>query len=240
MLLFISDLHLDASRPQVAQAFFQFLQQKVTAADTLYILGDLFELWVGDDDDDPFALTVQQHLNVLSQSGTPIYFLHGNRDFLIGEHFAQQSGCQLLDDPTVLTVNNETILLMHGDLLCTKDLVYQAFRQQSRSPIWRDTVLAKSLVERRQIGQQLRQQSKSMSSRKAEDIMDVDQDAVVATLEKFQATKLIHGHTHRPKRHSLTIANKPVERIVLGDWDDRAWCLRFDSEWHLDSWPISS
>jgi len=238
MLLFISDLHLDASRPQVTQAFFHFLQQKVTPSDTLYILGDLFELWVGDDDDDPFVLSVQQEIKSLSEKGTPIYFMHGNRDFLIGERFAQQSGCQLLDEPTVMTVANETVLLIHGDSLCTKDQAYQAFRQESRSLTWRNMVMVKSLAERRQIGQQLRQQSKTMSSRKAEDIMDVDQDTVVTTMQTFQASKLIHGHTHRPKRHSFTIADKPVERVVLGDWDNKAWCLRFDGDWHLDAWAI--
>ncbi len=238
MLLFISDLHLDASRPKVAEAFFHFLQHEAINADALYILGDLFELWVGDDDDDPFVIDVQQQLKQFSQQVPALYFMHGNRDFLIGTQFAEASGARLLKDPTVIEIDGENVVLMHGDLLCTNDTAYQAFRNESRSQAWMDNVLSRSLEERRALGRQLRQQSKTMSSRKAEDIMDVSVGAVVDIMQQHSASKLIHGHTHRPARHSITVNNKPVERIVLGDWDSKAWCLRYDGDWELLSWLI--
>ena len=246
VILFVSDCHLDASRPKVAEAFFRFLRGDAVNAEALYILGDLFELWIGDDDDDPFVDTVQQHLKQLSGE-TPVFFMHGNRDFLIGDAFAVNSGATLLPDPTILRLGDETVVLMHGDSLCTKDQAYQAFRAQSRSREWVTTVLAKSLAERRALGQQLRQQSKTMSSRKAVDIMDVSAEAVAAVILEHQADKLIHGHTHRPRRHPLQVqergmekkVERTVERIVLGDWDEQAWCLRYDGDWHLDSWEIN-
>jgi len=238
MLLFISDLHLDASRPKVAQAFFHFLEHQAVKATALYILGDLFELWVGDDDDDPLVIEVQTKLKALANKGVELYFMHGNRDFLISNQFANNSGCQLLVDPTIINVGGENIVLTHGDILCTKDAEYQAFRKQSRSPEWAANVMSMSLQQRRELGQQLRQQSKTMSSRKADDIMDVSQDAVENMLTSFSANKIIHGHTHRPNRHSIKVDNKSVERIVLGDWDDKAWCLRHQQDWSLDSWLI--
>lgn len=237
MILFISDLHLDASRPKVAEAFFHFLQNDALKAESLYILGDLFELWVGDDDDDPFVQTVQQHIATLSDK-KPVYFMHGNRDFLIGDIFARNTGATLLPDPSTLELNGEAVVLMHGDTLCTKDEAYQAFRAQSRSQQWTDMVMSKTLEERRELGRQLRQQSKTMSSRKADDIMDVSDDAVEAVIIEHRATKLIHGHTHRPNRHAIQIDGQNAERIVLGDWDEKAWCLRYDGEWELDSWLI--
>lgn len=237
MILFISDLHLDTSRPKIAEAFFHFLQNDAAKAEALYILGDLFELWVGDDDDDPFVQTVQQHIAGLHTT-TSVYFMRGNRDFLIGEQFADNAKAILLDDPTCLNIGEQQVLLMHGDSLCTKDEAYQAFRAQSRSQEWRDMVLSKSLDERRELGRQLRQQSKTMSSRKASDIMDVTDNAVIETLKSYQASLLIHGHTHRPDRHHLQFGGTSAERIVLGDWDTQAWCLRFDGSWSLDSWPI--
>jgi UDP-2,3-diacylglucosamine hydrolase len=244
VILFISDLHLDASRPAVAEAFFDFLAKDAVKANALYILGDLFELWVGDDDDDPFVLLVQTKLKQLSETGTAVYFMHGNRDFLIGERFANNSGVILLPDPFPLEIDNTTVVLMHGDSLCTRDRAYQAFRAESRSKAWFDKVLGLSLSERRALGQQLRQQSKTMSSRKADDIMDVSNDAVEKVFTEFGADKLIHGHTHRPCRHLLSFNGQSSnsqgpERIVLGDWDNLAWCLRFEGDWYLESWPIS-
>ncbi len=237
MILFISDIHLDASRPKVAEAFFHFLQNQASKADALYILGDLFELWVGDDDDDNFIQTVQQQIAGL-RSLTPVYFMHGNRDFLIGQQFADNTGVEILPDPSTLHIDDQTVVLMHGDSLCTNDEAYQAFRVQCRSQQWYDMVMSKSLEERRALGRQLRQQSKTMSSRKASDIMDVSDDAVIATLKQHKASLLIHGHTHRPNRHPLQIDGKAAERIVLGDWEDSAWCLQYDGEWRLDSWAI--
>ncbi|MGH1470274.1 MAG: UDP-2,3-diacylglucosamine diphosphatase [Cellvibrionaceae bacterium] len=248
MILFISDLHLDASRPSTTQAFYQFLDQLIhkkennQAIEALYILGDFFELWIGDDDDDPFVIDVQKKLKHFTEQGIPVYFMKGNRDFLIGENFATNSGVILLDDPTLLEINEHRILLMHGDTLCTNDIEYQRFRQQSRSQEWMNSVLSQSLEERRAFGKQLRQQSKTMSSRKAEDIMDVSEDAVISAIQEHNATTLIHGHTHRPKRHEMIGIDK--ERIVLGDWDSHAWCLKFDVNENgknalaLDSWEI--
>ncbi|GAB1270199.1 UDP-2,3-diacylglucosamine diphosphatase [Aurantivibrio infirmus] len=247
MILFISDLHLDPSRPAITQAFFKFLKQDARQAEALYILGDLFELWIGDDDDDASVLEIQQQLKQLSDSGTALYFMHGNRDFLIAEQFAKNTGATLLEDPTLITItiNNkkENVLLMHGDTLCTKDKDYLAFRAQVRQEAWAKDILAKPLAERRALGKHLRSQSKSMSSRKADDIMDVSEDEVIRVMEKYSATKLIHGHTHRPFRHSLenkisADSEQKPERIVLGDWDKQGWCLRVDKEWELESWEI--
>lgn len=235
MLAFISDLHLDASRPHITRAFYHFLAHEGRQAEQLYILGDLFELWIGDDEDSALALEVQSQLRALSDSGTQLYFMHGNRDFLIGERFAENTGATLLSDPHAIDVGGERVLLMHGDLLCTGDRDYQAFRQQVRQPEWMQGVLARSLEERRALGRQIREQSQSMNSRKPEDIMDVTASEVQAVMDNFQATRLIHGHTHRPARHPLPSG----ERIVLGDWERNGWCLRYDGDWDLTSWDIT-
>lgn len=235
MLLFISDLHLDASRPETCAAFYRFLQERAVKAEALYILGDLFELWVGDDDDSALVKEVGDQLRQLSQTGTRVFFMHGNRDFLLGENFAKAAGFELLPDPYVLEVDGQRLLLMHGDTLCTDDEQYQAFRQQVRQPQWVEAILARPLEERRALGRQLREQSKSMSSRKSEDIMDVAQAEVESAVAQHRADKLIHGHTHRPARHPLASG----ERIVLGDWDELAWALSYrEHQWALESWPV--
>lgn len=235
MILFISDLHLDASRPGTTAALYRFLQEEAVKAEALYILGDLFELWVGDDDDSPLALEVRDQFKQLSQSGTQIYFMHGNRDFLLGQSYAEAAGMTLLPDPHLIEIDGQRVLLMHGDTLCIDDQEYQAFRQQVRQPQWMEMVLSKPLAERRALGRQLREQSQSMSSRKSEDIMDVAQSEVDAIMAQYQVDKLIHGHTHRPARHALPKG----ERIVLGDWDELAWALSYQAgEWSLKSWAI--
>lgn len=239
MILFISDLHLDPSRPAVTRAFYRFLTDRAARADALYILGDLFELWVGDDDDSSLATEVQTRLRELSDSGTDVFFVHGNRDFLIGKQFAEAAGATLLPDPFSMEVGGRKLLLMHGDSLCTGDREYQTFRQQVRQRSWMQAVLAKPLKERRALGRQLREQSQSMNSRKAEDIMDVTGSEVLALMKRYGAEKLIHGHTHRPARHPVELGNARGERIVLGDWDKNAWCLCYDGDWELLSWPIS-
>lgn len=235
-LLFISDLHLDESRPEVTESFLTFLKDRASKADALYILGDFFEVWIGDDDDAPLASTIQQQLLKLSQGGTAVFIMHGNRDFLYGERFCETSGASLLSDPTVIELAGKSCLLMHGDSLCTDDAEYMAFRQQARNPAWQEQLLSQPLEARRQLAQQLRQQSKSMSAMKAEDIMDVNSDAVTQVLAEHNADILIHGHTHRPARHLL---DNGKERIVLGDWHDKAWCISADqNEITLESWPI--
>lgn len=236
MILFISDLHLDASRPHITRAFYDFLANQGRQADSLYILGDLFELWVGDDDDSHLAREVQSELRAVADGGTQLYFMHGNRDFLIGTRFAEAVGATLLQDPHSIEIGGEQVVLMHGDILCTSDSEYQAFRQQVRQPQWMATVLAKPLDERRALGRQIRAQSQSMNSRKPEDIMDVTPAEVDAIMQRHGASKLIHGHTHRPARHPVVAG----ERIVLGDWEGKAWCLRYDGEWALNSWPVQA
>lgn len=235
-LLFISDLHLDESRPEVTESFLTFLKDRASKADALYILGDFFEVWIGDDDDAPLASSIQQQLLKLSRGGTAVFIMHGNRDFLYGERFCQNSGASLLSDPTLIEVASKSCLLMHGDSLCTDDAEYMAFRQQARNPAWQEQLLSQPLEVRRLLAQQLRQQSKSMSAMKAEDIMDVNSDAVAQVLTEHNADILIHGHTHRPARHSL---DNGKERIVLGDWHDNAWCISADEhEIKLESWTI--
>lgn len=224
----ISDLHLDETRPAITQAFFQFLHGPAAGAEALYILGDFFEVWIGDDDDAPLAEEVAQQLKSYSEKGSRLYFMHGNRDFLLGQDYAQRCGATLLEDPSLVTLAGAPVLLMHGDSLCTLDQEYMAFRQQARNPQWQQALLAKPLQERRQIAAQIRAASKSMNSLKAEDIMDVTPEEVANAMREYNVQTLIHGHTHRPARHALTIDGQPAERIVLGDWGDLGWCIRAD------------
>lgn len=225
--LFISDLHLDESRPAVVRAFFDFLDTKAAKADALYILGDFFEVWVGDDDDAPFNRRIVERL---AQLATPLFFMVGNRDFLVGTRFAQETGATLLTDPTTIDLYGQQVLLMHGDSLCTTDTEYMAFRQQARSEPWQHALLSKPLEERRAIARQLREQSQSMNSLKAEDIMDVTPEEVIAEMRKAGAATLIHGHTHRPARHPINIDGTPAERIVLGDWCQKRWWIEANHE----------
>jgi len=218
---FISDLHLDDSRPQVTSALEQFLDERSDAA-ALYILGDLFEFWVGDDDDSALAARVATSLHAYADRGPRLYLMHGNRDFLIGEDFCARSGATLLDDPVTVNEHNRHLLLMHGDSLCTLDTEYQAFRTQARSPQWQQQILALPLSQRRELATQLRAVSKDAGSRKADDIMDVTEAEVLAQMESAGVDTLIHGHTHRPARHETAGG----ERWVLGDWDQSGWYLQ--------------
>lgn len=238
--LFISDLHLHESRPAVTQAFYQFLDTRASGAEALYILGDFFDAWIGDDDDVPLNAEVAQHLRQLSDHGTRIYVMHGNRDFLLGESFAKAAGATLIADPTLIDLYGQPTLLMHGDTLCTLDTEYQAFRQQVRSSAWQQQILAQPLAARRALAAQIRAQSKSMNSMKAEDIMDVTPEEVVRVMRDAGVRQLIHGHTHRPARHPLAIDGMAAERIVLGDWHDSAWCVYADpGGLELRHWPIA-
>ncbi|MBN8431865.1 UDP-2,3-diacylglucosamine diphosphatase [Microbulbifer salipaludis] len=224
----ISDLHLDASRPEITRAFYQFLEGPAAGAEALYILGDFFEVWIGDDDDAPLAEEVALRLKRYSEAGTDVFLMHGNRDFLLGEEYALRCGATLLPDPSLVTLAGHPVLLMHGDSLCTRDQEYMAFRQQARNPQWQQALLAKPLAERRQIAAQIRSVSKSMNSSKAEDIMDVTPEEVHKVMRDHQVRTLIHGHTHRPARHALTIDDQAAERLVLGDWGELGWCIRAD------------
>jgi UDP-2,3-diacylglucosamine hydrolase len=223
--LFISDLHLDETRPDITRAFFDFLQNHAIKAKTLYILGDFFESWIGDDDSSALIESVKNALSAVSKQGVTVYIMHGNRDFLIGSAFCAEIGAELISDPTVITLAGEQTLLLHGDSLCTDDQQYMQFRKILRSPAWQQDALSKPLEERRAIAKHLRMASNEANSNKAEDIMDVNADAVVAALKEHGCTRMIHGHTHRPDRHPLIINNIKAERIVLGDWDSKIWFL---------------
>lgn len=231
--LFISDLHLDPSRPAVTRAFLHFLEGKAASADALYILGDLFEVWIGDDDDAPLATDIQAALRALTTRGIPVYVLHGNRDFLLGRQFAETTGCQLLPDPATVSLYGKPVLLMHGDLLCTDDREYMAFRAQCRSEAWQQQVLSQPLEQRRILASKLREDSREANSNKPEHIMDVNQQAVREILEQFGMTLLIHGHTHRPNVHTLDNDGKTLTRAVLGDWDTNSWYIEYSREHQL-------
>ncbi len=240
--LFISDLHLDEKRPAATRAFFRFLEKDAKTADALYILGDLFEVWVGDDDDSEFAKKIQQALARFTADGPPVYFMHGNRDFLIRNDFCKRTGVQLLNDPTkvLLYGDDHPILLSHGDSLCTLDHEYMAFREQARSIHWQDEILSQPLAVRRQIAADIRSRSTAMNSSKPEDIMDVTPQEVARLMEQEEVSTLIHGHTHRPAEHVVDLQGKIGRRIVLGDWHDQAWCVRATKDSvTLEHWDIS-
>ena len=237
--LFISDLHLHESRPQVTRAFFHFLYSHAIHAEALYILGDFFDAWIGDDDDSELLQDVASGLHKLSELGVAIYFMHGNRDFLLGKAYASKAGMSLIDDGTVIDLYGTPTLLMHGDTLCTGDTEYQQFRTMVRSPQWQQQILAQPLAARRALAAQLRAKSQSMNSLKADDIMDVSPTEVIAQMETARVTRLMHGHTHRPARHQLVVAGNPAERIVLGDWHDSGWCIKADqNSIDLIEWKI--
>jgi UDP-2,3-diacylglucosamine hydrolase len=216
--LFISDLHLDPERPDITALFLDFLASRGRQADALYILGDLFEAWIGDDDDSELNQAVCRELARCAAAGTPVFVMHGNRDFLLGNRFAQQAHCTLLDDPVRIDLYGTPTLLMHGDLLCTDDTEYQAFRTMARSATWQQELLSKTLQERRAIADEMRRLSREKTGGKPEAIMDVNPAAVIDFMTRHAATRLIHGHTHRPAVHELIIDGRSARRIVLGDW----------------------
>jgi len=237
--LFISDLHLHESRPQLTRAFFHFLHTQAVGAEKLYILGDFFDAWIGDDDDNPLNLQVAEELKKLSSAGTQIFLMHGNRDFLMGEKFAAQAGAKMIAEGTVIDLHKTPTLLLHGDQLCTGDTDYIKFRQQVRSPQWQQQVLSQPLDARRMLAAQLREKSQEMNSLKSEGIMDVTQSEVVKVMQQADVKRLIHGHTHRPARHQFEIEGEPAERIVLGDWHVKAWAIIADEKsLELSSWDI--
>lgn len=225
--LFISDLHLHESRPLVTRAFFQFLES-AESAEALYILGDFFDAWIGDDDDQPLVKEVTAQLHALSKTGTRIFLMHGNRDFLIGKQFIEKINASLLADEVCINLYGVNTLLLHGDSLCTADTDYMQFRGLVRNPVWQEQFLSQPLDTRRAIANELRNKSKSMNSLKADDILDVTASEVEKHFKQFNVQRMIHGHTHRPARHSLTINEKPCERIVLGDWHDSFWFVSVD------------
>lgn len=224
--LFISDLHLCPERPKVNQAFFNFLQTRATKADKLYILGDLFEAWIGDDDPAPLSQQVICALRALTDSGTQLYFLHGNRDFVIGKRFARETGATLLKDHVLVTIGDEQVLVLHGDTLCTDDIAYQKFRRRVRNPLLLSILRHLPLKTRQNIGIKGREKSMASNSNKSASIMDVTPATVTAMMREYSVTTMIHGHTHRPFCHELLLDDgTPARRIVLGDWSDKAWVV---------------
>ena len=224
--LFISDLHLDEARPHIVELFTRFLASEARDADALYILGDLFESWIGDDDDAPLPARVAQTLRALRDSGVPIWFMHGNRDFLLGADYATRAGMTLLPDPTIIELEGERTLLMHGDTLCTDDVDYQKFRALVRDADWQQEFLAKPLAERRAFATQARGESRKHTASAKPEIMDVNPGAVEAVMREHGVHRLIHGHTHRPATHSLILDGAIAKRSVLGDWYEQSSVLR--------------
>jgi len=221
---FIADLHLSENRPDISACFLRFLANDAIEAEKLYILGDLFEAWVGDDDDSPFLKTIADALTKLSQTGTKIYYIHGNRDFLIGKRYAKQASMQLLPEVDTIDLYGQHVVIMHGDTLCTRDVDYQVFRKKSRSWWWQATIKSLPLFVRKKIAANYRKKSASATSVKSQEIMDVTDSEVIKCLQKYQSQLLIHGHTHRPAIHDVTANGKPAKRIVLGDWYEQgAW-----------------
>ena len=229
-VLLISDLHLDAARPQITALFERFLHNQGRQATALYILGDLFEAWVGDDDDGELPTRVAAALADLRAAGVTVYFMAGNRDFLLGDAYARRAGLTLLADGAVHTLAGTPTLLMHGDTLCTDDEAYQTFRRQVRDPAWQRDFLARPLTARKAFAAQARAASRSHQQDAREAILDVNPDAVVHALRTAGVRRLIHGHTHRPAIHDITLDGAPAQRIVLGDWYEQGSVLRVTRE----------
>lgn len=227
--LFISDLHLEEQYSNVANAFFDFLKNHTKDADALYILGDFFEVWIGDDDLSPFHLRV---INALSDATKhlPIFIMHGNRDFLLGKKFMKMTGCKLLPDEYVVNLYGERILLMHGDTLCTQDVEYLKFRKKVRNWFVQKLFLLKSLKKRRSIADNMRNASKEHTKKIAYDIMDVTQSEVERVMQKHQVNYLIHGHTHREGIHNFLLNNETATRVVLGAWHERGSVLVYEKK----------
>lgn len=230
--LFISDLHLSARDPASIERFTHFVREHALGASSLYILGDLFDAWIGDDDTDPAMKPVIDALASVTKAGVPCRIMHGNHDFLIGRRFAVATGCELLGDYDVLELYGERVLLTHGDLLCTDDVRYQQLRAMVRSPEWQRDFLAKSLDERRAIASEIRRVSQAEAAEKKAEIMDVNPGAVLETMRRFEVRRLLHGHTHRPAVHRFDLDGEAAERIVLDAWHGHGQALVWDENGH--------
>lgn len=224
-ILFISDLHLKAERPDISAAFFAFMRTEARTADQLYILGDFFEVWIGDDDSNALIEAVATELKSLVDFSVKLFFMAGNRDFLLGNDFAAKVGLQLIDEPYLLNYEGEKLLLLHGDSLCTLDTDYLKFRATVRSKIWQQDFLSKPIQERRAIAKHLRDESQARGQEKAGYIMDVTPEEVEREMKAHDVKVLIHGHTHRPAMHTESFGT----RYVLGDWDKAFWFLKAEN-----------
>ena len=229
MILLISDLHLEEERPDITRAFLHFLQTRARGAEALYILGDFFEAWIGDDGMSAFQHGIARALRELSDAGTRIFLMHGNRDFLIGRAFCHEAGCTLLKDPSLVRFNGEAVLLMHGDSLCTLDVGYMKLRRLLRNPLSLFILRHLPLTTRHKLARKLRSESRAQTRMKASDIVDVTPDEVPRIMAEYGVRTLIHGHTHRPAEHVLEVSGQNARRIVLGDWDRQGWALQIDA-----------
>ncbi len=230
--LFISDLHLHSAKPETTRYFLNFLENRACGVERLYILGDLFDAWVGDDDPTPPNQKIKSSLKKLAQSGTAIYFQQGNRDFLVGNRFAAESQVTVLDEIVVIDLYGTPTLVMHGDLLCTDDIAYQTFREKSRRPEWQRNILSKPLLLRLAIARWYRIRSYFHKRNKSEDIMDVNDDTVMETLQRFNVSQLIHGHTHRTGIHEQLHGKFRAKRFVLADWNPTGNVLCWNPKSH--------
>ncbi len=228
--LFVSDLHLDRERPQAIERFATFLRQDASRAQAVYLLGDVFDYWIGDDDPAPDLNPALDGLRALTRGGVPTYVLHGNRDFLLGEGFSARTGCHLLPERHIIDLYGHPTLVMHGDTLCTDDLEYQQLRRVLREPAWQAQFLSLSLQERRRQAVALREKSREAVQLKPEDIMDVNAEAVAWAFREHAVESLIHGHTHRPGIHEVTVDGRSLQRMVLGDWYEHGTVLRCDAD----------
>ncbi len=230
MILLISDLHLQEERPDITRAFLALTTGRARSAESLYILGDFFEAWIGDDAMSPYQLSICEALRALSDSGTKIFLMHGNRDFLLGKAFCKAAGCTLLKDPTRVEFNGEAVLLMHGDSLCTRDEAYMRLRRYLRNPLTLFVLRHLPLATRHRLARKLRSESRAQTRMKANDIVDVTPTEVPRVMLQHGVTTLIHGHTHRPAIHKLQMGDLAARRIVLGDWDRQGWALQVDEQ----------
>jgi len=244
--LFIADIHLSEERTELTEAFFNYLDYRAIEADTLYILGDLFDAWIGDDAMGDFENSVADKIAEYAAKGKEVFLMHGNRDFLMGNHFAQRAHLTILDDPSLVMLGDIPVLITHGDMLCTDDKKYMKFRKMVRNPLWQKMALAMPLSQRRKVAQQMREKSQTSNIDKPKEIMDVNHDAVVRLMQKYKVRTMVQGHTHRPDVHEFDVADGSMRRYVLGDWRinhehdiDSGWEVRHDGlaltleEFHL-------
>ena len=230
MILLISDLHLQEERPDITRAFLDLLATRARSAQALYILGDFFEAWIGDDAMTPYQASICQALRALSDTGTQVFLMHGNRDFLIGQAFCKAAGATLLPDPSVVELGGEQVLLMHGDSLCTRDEGYMKLRRYLRNPVSLWVLRHLPLHTRHKLARKLRSESRAQTRMKANDIVDVTPEEVPRVMQQHGVRTLVHGHTHRPAIHKLMVGDAPARRIVLGDWDRQGWALQVDEQ----------
>jgi UDP-2,3-diacylglucosamine hydrolase len=228
--LFISDLHLEARQAAIGEQFLAFLNGEAREAEALYILGDLFEAWLGDDDPNAYYGEMKSALRKLTDAGVPVYFMHGNRDFMVGARFAAETGISILDDPSLVDLYGMKVLLCHGDALCTDDVQYQQVRTMVRDPNWQAMMLSKSIEERIAFAVKSRKESMERGESLSDEIIDVNQEAVAAALREHSVDMMLHGHTHRPAVHSFDLDGHTAMRIVLGDWYEQASVVRWDED----------